>query len=407
MADIIKRLRAERMRHEVIPRSASLGRIAQGRPRMQPVITPSVSVGSLGSTRPNSGQHQREPTLGVSAAHVATFAGVHGGVGFSTRAVAHALKLEAKQTGAEGPLVDRIAGDVHFITGQAIVGAATVHVVHAWDSTFREVGSAVLADCAGDVDKKYSMDFFSLDQHAHYDDPVTTLHSLLEAVPEVVLVLDAQASALKRLWVLFESLVAFDLGKLRIRCSSPSGFGDSQESLRTWQHHVDSVDWVLAETTKAADDKRIRGFVQRQWTLCGKDVERKLALLRKFLRREIYGQIAVAAVMIGNKATVAALLEAGIDPGRMDEFGNTLEELASSCEHPEVEEMLFEHRMRKLNHLPLSAFFGVREMMKASECAAESVLQPFLTEPSVEEPLLSDDEVPGENSGKAPEKCMA
>jgi len=191
---------------------------------------------------------------------------------------------------------------------------------------------------------------------------------------------------------LFEALLALDAGKLRVCCSAPGGYGVSEEALRQWQGRIDAIDWVLAETTRKCDDKRLRAQADRLWELQGKGIERLLAQLKKFLRREIYGQILLGAVEAGNLKAVVGLLDSGANPEQKDAFGNTVEELASSNGRPDIEEVIFERRMRGKVHCDLSAFFDPHELLNSCDDVPEDVLVPFLTEPSIEEAIYSDED---------------
>jgi len=290
------------------------------------------------------------------------------------------LKREAQETGWEGAHLDRFEGERHFVTGGALCGPAPIYVAHAWDASFSDLAACLLRDAAGELDARYSIDLFSTDLISPPDDPVVVAQAAIAGAREVLLVLDAEGIALKRLWVLFESMVALEKGKLRVRCSAPGGFGDTEAALREWTGRIDALDWVLSEATRKSDEKRLRWFAERTWEMHGKGIERVLAQFRKFLRKEVYGQILVGAVCRGDRHTCETLLDEGASIEQLDGHGNTLEEIASSEGFGELEEMLFERRMAGKPHCPLSTYFEVGELMASTEEVPDEVLAPFFTE---------------------------
>lgn len=302
----------------------------------------------------------------------------------TTRSVALGMKRSDQEAGLEGSHIERLSGEVHVVTGGALAGPATIHIAHGWDNSFSELVTCIVKDAGGNLDQRYSIDVFTTDLHTAADDPTAEVVSIVAGVHEVLLVMDAQAIVLGRLWVLFEALVAVDAGKLRVRSAVPGGFGCSEKALRRWEGYIDAVDWVLAQTTRKSDEKRMRLYADKVWEINGKGIERMLVQLKKFLRREVYAQILIGAVGKGDFRAVEALLEAGADPAQQDEYGNTVEELAASYGYNEVEELLFDRRMRKTPYRSLSSFFTSSELMAASNDVPKAVLAPFFTEPASE-----------------------
>jgi len=183
---------------------------------------------------------------------------------------------------------------------------------------------------------------------------VATVQGLVADADTVLLLVDCAGEALKRLWVIFETLLAFQADKLKMRCTAPGGFGASEASLKAWEACIDAVDWALAEATLKNDDKRLRAFAEREWNSSGQGVERMMAQLRKFLRQEVYSQILIAAVEKNDKGAVLAALDFGADPEALDAMGNTCEAVAAFNDRTDIEELLFERRMRHRPHLPLA-----------------------------------------------------
>jgi len=217
------------------------------------------------------------------------------------------------------------------------------------------------------------------------EDPVVAVQSVVARTREVLLVLDAEGKALSRLWVLFEALLAFGAGKLRIRSSAPQGFGASEKELLQWEERIDAIDWILAKATRRADEDRLRAFAKRTWDAGGKGMERRQAQLKILLRREVYGQILLGAIARGDRAAVEAALEKGAKPDQQDALGSTAEELASFYGREDIADILFERRMRGMKHLPLSSFFTPGELVAACGSASADALRPFLTEPDSSE----------------------
>lgn len=367
-----------------------------GKPQSRPLLGVSVAflLSYLSDHEADCNVAEPAPSMGLVAGSGAATSGAPRG---TTRGVAVALKRrmasppaappeaevaepdcdepadEPAASGAPAPpavalpsaplaaFVVTLAGTKHFVTEGLLCGPAAVHVAHAWDSNFRDLVNSLVADSRGDLDKRYALDVFCADMHAPSDDPVGTVQGLVAAASEVLLLLDGEGKALSRLWVLFEVLLGFAAGKLRLRCSAAGGFGSSQEALKGWEAKIDGVDWVLAEATRKSDEKRLRGFVEREWEAFGRGIERRLVQLKMFLRKEIYGQVLVNAVEAGNLKAVEAALDLGANPGQMDSMGNTVEELAAFAGRDDIERVLFERRMKGQPHLDLSAFLNPKE----------------------------------------------
>lgn len=301
----------------------------------------------------------------------------------------------------------------HELTGAAAAGPAATHVVHAWDADFSELVDSLSKDAGSDFDRLYSLDLFgpahlpppSSDSPSSAsntagagEDPVATVQALVNGSKDVLLVLDTQAKALERLWVIFEALLAVPAGKLRIRSANPDGFGKSKRDILQWEARIDAIDWGVADTTRKNDEKRIRAFADRVWEAHGSGVERMLAQLKLLLRREVYGHLLIGAVEAGDREAVEAALERGASLNQRDADGNTLEDLASFCEHPDIENLLFERRMGGMAHKSLSTFFEAKELVASSDEIHTDVLAPFMTEtaffgePDASESVSDDDD---------------
>eukprot|EP00927_Polykrikos_kofoidii_P063666 TRINITY_DN58531_c0_g1_i1.p1 TRINITY_DN58531_c0_g1~~TRINITY_DN58531_c0_g1_i1.p1 ORF type:complete len:469 (-),score=105.57 TRINITY_DN58531_c0_g1_i1:22-1428(-) len=340
-------------------------------------------------------------SLGVSAAFVFTFVAEHhekppspeaSPESQSTRAAAIALKrrMQAQAPDGEeahGSFAESVRPDVHFVTGKQVVGRPSVHVAHAWDSRFSDFAACIVEDADGNLDTYYALDMFTVNLHDSSLDPVAEVRRAISAADELLLVVDAEALALRRLWVLFELLIASETNKrLRIRCQALGGFGATTEALTAWEAHIDGIDWSLAEASRKADEKRIRGFAVRIWEQAGKGVEKMLAQVRTQLRREIYGQILLGAVEEGDVDAVQKALDMGANPEQMDGMGNTVEELASFAERFEIEELIFTKRMQGRSHMPLAHFFEEGAMREAEQNVDPIVLEMFVTEDDQREP---------------------
>jgi len=340
------------------------------------------------------------PPPGVSAAFLVGFLAQHRPgpeappEAPTTRGAAAALQRRRQEEGAAGAYVDSLAGETHFVTGGKLVGRAEIHVAHAWDASFAELVGCVATDAGGEMDRTYFLDLFALDLRAPAEDPVADAQRAVAVAREVLLVLDAEALALGRLWVLFEALLALAAGKLRVGSSAPGGFGATEAALRAWEARIDRADWVLSEATRKTDERRLRAFAQRTWESGGKSLEQRLAQLKRFLRREVYGQILLGAAKAGDKRAVQAALDGGASPEQCDALGNTAQEVAAFYGHTSVEELLFERRMQAFPHRRLSAFFRPSDLLAASELVPPDVLAPFLTE-AVDEEEYQYDELRG------------
>mmetsp|Transcript_575 Transcript_575/g.1389 ORF Transcript_575/g.1389 Transcript_575/m.1389 type:complete len:412 (-) Transcript_575:137-1372(-) len=357
--------------------------------------------------RPSVDSKQGPPSLpnGVSVCHVLSFVTEHAAPDDalaerrSTRFAAQALRKQRAEANKEGSVADELIaeGEVSFTTSGALAGPARIHVAHAWDASMADLADCLARDAEGDLDRRYSVDVFSTDLLAPLDDPPAAVQRTIAGAKEVLLVLDKDGLALQRLWVLFEAMLALDAGKLRVRRSSPSGFGNSEAALRKWEERLDAADWVLAQATRKTDDKRVRACADRLWELNGKGIEHMLAQLKKLLRREIYGLILVGAVEKGDKAAVGACLDAGASPEQQDAYGNTVEELAAHNGRQDIEDFIFERRMKGRPHARLAEFFATDALVAAAESgdAHQDVLTPFLTQGGLDsEEEDEDEEVP-------------
>jgi hypothetical protein len=289
--------------------------------------------------------------------------------GMATRDVARALKRRMQQAGEMGPHLDSLAGQTHSVTGGDIMGFSGTYVAHAWDADFRELVDCLVTDSQGDLDKRYLVDVFGADLHTGLEDPVTVVQQRVGAAQTVLLLVSGKCESLQRLWVVFEALLALQAGKLQVRCAAPGGFGDSEAALKLWEANIDAVDWALADVTLKSDEKRLKAFAEKEWEVGGKGVERMLAQLRKSLRQDVYSQILSGAVAKGDLQAVRAALDLGADPEVQDALGNTGEAVAAFNGNDEIADLLFEHRMRKHFHAPLSEWALDPRQLAASDQA--------------------------------------
>jgi len=302
----------------------------------------------------------------------------------TTRSVALAVKRRMRAAGEEGPYTRMLEGQKHFLTGGALSGSSRVHVVHAWDASFAGLVECISADAGGNLDQRYFVDVFSADLQEPAADAVASVQRLVAGADEVLLIMDIEGKALVRLWVIFEALLAHSAGKLRVR--PVSGFGSNEAALREWEAKLDAADWMLGEATRGGDEKRLRSFATRAWDSSGRGIERMMAQLKIWMRREVYGEILIGAVEAGDKRSVEKALDMGARPEQRDRQGNTAEALASYLGRTDIEDLLFERRLRNRNHLPLSAFFGAAELAAAAGRVEPPVLKPFITQPGLEPP---------------------
>jgi hypothetical protein len=254
-----------------------------------------------------------------------------------------------------------------------------VYLVHAWDADFQQLVEALVADAAGDLDKKYLIDVFGADLHSPLDDPVAAVRRLLAGADEVLLLIDNEGQALQRLWVIFEAFQGFEMGKLRLRCTAPGGFGATEADLNAWDARIDAADWALADVSRKCDEKRLRVYAEKTWETNGKGTERILARLKMALRQDVYNQILVAAVVAGDKHSVSAALERGASPESKDTLGNTVESLAMFNGRSDIENLLFERRMYPKRHLGLSEWALNPQELANSEQASWFVTE-YLTD---------------------------
>mmetsp|Transcript_47043 Transcript_47043/g.131126 ORF Transcript_47043/g.131126 Transcript_47043/m.131126 type:complete len:455 (-) Transcript_47043:18-1382(-) len=357
------------------------------------------SAGNSGGSAKTAGEASAVPkippaprALGVSAAFLYTFMSGHRPSpevppeGQTTRAAALALKRRMEAAGERGAFANRLHDEMHFVTGGQVIGRASVHVAHAWGSRFEDIVEAVVADANGNYDTYYAFDVLNADLHDTASDPVVAVQQAVGGAAEILLVLDSEARGLSRLWVLFEAMLAMSIGKkLRVRCASQGGFGASEMALEQWEARIDAADWVLAEATRKSDEKRIRGFVGRSWEQNGKGTERMLAQLKLHLRKDIYGQILLGAVMAGDRKAVDAALSKGANPEQQDWMGNTAEELAIYIGREDIKDVLFLKRMGLLANVAPSSLVMPYEHMKAQFDAVPDEFAPFLTESAGEE----------------------
>jgi hypothetical protein len=236
------------------------------------------------------------------------------------------------------------------------------------------------------------VDVFGIDLQSPPEDPVAFVQQLVAVVDEVLLVVDLEGKALRRLWVVFEVLLAFHAGKLRVRCASSNGFGSSEAALKTWEAHLDAADWALADTTRKSDEKRLKAYAERVWESGGKSMERTMAQLRRSLRQDIYSQILVAAVEVGDRKAVIAALDLGASPEAQDHLGNTAEELATFNGRTDIYDLLFDRRMQQRGHLSLSEWALNPSELAKSEQAAWFVTEYLKDDLGVVETLTDFDE---------------
>lgn len=303
--------------------------------------------------------------------------GVH--KAFTARRAGAELKRRMQEAGDSGPYAETLIGETHYLTDGDLAGPSAVHVVHAWDANLRDLAECLVQHSCGDLDRRYAVDVFTTDLLVPAEDPVAVIQASIAGASHVLLVLDAEGLAFRRLFVLFEALLAQTAGKLSVSCSAPGGFGCSEESLRLWESRFDAADWETSETTRKSDGKRIRAFADKAWEVGGKGIERMLARMKIDLRKEVYGQVLVAAVEQGDIRAVKLALELGADPSHKDKHGNAAEELAAFNGREDIEEAIFAKRLAgQPGHQRLSDYldegaFGQEQM---------DLLDSFLTEPS-------------------------
>lgn len=291
----------------------------------------------------------------------------------STRHVSYEVKRRTESD--PKPYTSVVKGDIHFLTGTPLCGPAKTWVTHHWDENYKALAQALERDAKGDLDKKFFVDVFSTDLHV--EDCVALAKAGICRSSDVLLVLDPQGKALGQLWVIFECLLATEMEKLRVCCSSSAGFGSSEESVRAWEARIDAVDWVQARATRRGDEKRLRRFAEKFWDQ-GRGMDVMLAKLTKCLRREIYSEILVAAAREGNITGVSAALSAGADPQRKDAYGSTGEILAAYAGHSDIENLLFAERMKHVVHLDFEQYFNPE---RCPVTVPENVDLSFVTEP--------------------------
>lgn len=326
----------------------------------------------------------------------------------TTRATAAALRLKREEERESVHSAVELAErqEVHPLTGGDMAGPCSTHVVHAWDASFPELVDCLVRDAGSDLDKRYSVDIFGaehlsgntedvpesaparnhqasqMSQGGRVDDPVATVQALVQGAKEVLLVLDKELTCFSRLWVLTEAMMATAANKLRISTADPRGYGSSMEDILRWESRIDAIDWSLAEASRKSDERRIRSFSERVWDLHGIGNERLLAQLKVLLRKEVNGQLLIKAVEAGDSKAIHAALDRGASLEQRDADGNTLEDLACFYNHQDIEEMLFERRMRGKAHKPLSMFFRPEDLMENCAEALPEVLLPFMTQPN-------------------------
>lgn len=319
--------------------------------------------------------------VGVSVAFLMSYVSNHGlnldapPPGDTTRAVAQALKRLLKQKNEIGPHTRTLAEQTHSVTGGSLAGSTSVHVAHAWDSDFNGLVDTLVKDAAGDLDKTYWVDVFCTDLHSAPEDPVAFVQQLVVGADDVLLVIDPEGEALRRLWVVFEALLAFHAGKLRVRCASPDGFGSSEAALKRWETYLDAADWATSDVSRKSDEKRLKAYAEKAWDSGAKSIERTLAHFKMSLRRDIYGQILVAAVEAGDRKAVVAALDLGASPETQDHLGNTVEELATFNGRNDISDLLFDRRMQQRGHLSLAEW-----ALNPSELAKSDQASWFVTE---------------------------
>lgn len=287
----------------------------------------------------------------------------------STREVGRGLKRRMKDAEENGAHTESLMGQLHPVTGGEVAGSAGIYVAHAWDSDFQKLVEAIVVDAQGDLDKRFFFDVFSTDLHTADDENLASVQRRIALADKVLLIVDKEGVAFRRLWVIFEALLSLQCGKLQVRCAASEGFGDSEASLKAWEALIDTADWALAETSRKLDEKRLRAFAEKEWEAGGRGVERMLAQLRKALRQDIYGQILMSAVKKGDKKTVVAALDLGADPEVEDGLGNTAESLAAFDGRKDIEDILFERRMRTRFHPSLSEWALDPQQLASSDQA--------------------------------------
>lgn len=338
----------------------------------------------------------RLPPAGVSAACLLAFlsdsspsrpsADQGGGhTAFSTRRAVAEIKRQRKEESegrAGASYADGVRGQTHYVTDGDLTGPAAVHVVHAWDADLRDLVECLVQHSGGDLDQRYAVDAFTTDLFVPAEDPVAAVQASIAGASHVLLVLDAEGIAFRRLFVLFEALLAQTAGKLSVACSASGGFGCSEEALRLWEKRLDGGDWESAETTRKSDDKRIRAFADKTWETGGKGIERMLARMKIELRKDIYGQVLIGAVEQGDLKAVKLSLELGADPSHKDKHGNTAEELAAFNGREDIEEAIFARRLAgQPGHLRLSEYldegaFGQDQLDSLGSFLTESAKAP-------------------------------
>eukprot|EP00928_Gymnodinium_smaydae_P042402 TRINITY_DN28563_c0_g1_i1.p1 TRINITY_DN28563_c0_g1~~TRINITY_DN28563_c0_g1_i1.p1 ORF type:complete len:494 (-),score=119.33 TRINITY_DN28563_c0_g1_i1:14-1495(-) len=349
--------------------------------------TPAV-IGGLGATAAAVAS-AAPPARGVSAAFLMHYRAQNAPLEEAsaeqrtTRAAAGRLRRRPRADEEKGAFCETLEGETHFLTGGSMTGRAAVHVAHAWDANFSELIDCIVQDADLNLDRLYNVDMFTTDLQDGPDDPVAVVTTTIKKAGVVLLVLDAAGLALTRLWVLFEAMLALACGtELRVRSSSPNSFGADENSLRQWEEHIDAADWGMAEITRKADSKRVRGFAERNWDMKGRSSEQLLRQLKMLLRKEIYGQILVGAVVAGDRKAAQLAIEMGANPCQQDAMGNTVEELANAGGFSEIADLIFERRMRVKPHAALSDFFAPAEL---AEAAVEGVMPPALLESFITE----------------------
>eukprot|EP00435_Cladocopium_sp_Y103_P028118 s412_g7.t1 len=308
----------------------------------------------------------------------------------------------------------------HPLTGGPIRGPSRCHVAHAWDASFEALVDSLVKDAGAELDRRYHLDIFALGScedvescpdaerssqrsgsskvtgKVMADSPIESLQATVAAVQEVLLILDKDALCFSRLWVLTEAMMAVRGNKLRI-CSTAS-LGSTEMDIQAWEERIDGIDWSLATSSRKNDERRLRKFAERVWDMNGIGTDRLLAQLKVALRKYIYGQILVKAVEHGDRKAVEAALERGASPEQRDADGNTLEDLASFCNQQDIEEVLFERRMQRMTHQPLSTFFTPDDLMENCSAADPHVLLPFMTQPVESRSEGREDGLPEEDA---------
>mmetsp|Transcript_20665 Transcript_20665/g.48240 ORF Transcript_20665/g.48240 Transcript_20665/m.48240 type:complete len:449 (+) Transcript_20665:40-1386(+) len=325
----------------------------------------------------------------------------------TTRAVAALLRLRREEANGALRSAPEMAEsqEIHPLTGGPVAGPCSTHVAHAWDASFQELVDCLVREAGSDLDRRYSLDVFGSDHltsgcetspHSAptrtqqltakpgMEDSVSQVQARVHGAKEVLLVVDSGAVCLTRLWVLAESMMAVAANKLRVCSADPQGYGSSVDDILKWESRIDAIDWSLAEASRKSDERRLRTFSERVWDMHGIGNERLLAQLKVALRKEVYGQILIKAVESGDWKAIEEALSRGASLEQRDADGNTLEDLACFCNHQEIEEMLFERRMRGKAHRSLSSFFSAEDLVEHCADALPDVLMPFMTQPEGE-----------------------